>query len=139
MLDASVALKWVLPGEPYEEKANMVRDDLLVGTSRMCAPSLMMHEVANSLWKATKQRRLLPTDAHEALKNLNDAQIQLFELNSAEIYSELIIANKLDIACYDAAYLALSEKMKAQVITADDKLYEKSKNRFRVLHLRDYV
>ena len=52
---------------------------------------------------------------------------------------EFTIANKFGITTYDAAYLSLSEKMNAPIITADDTMYEKAKGHFKVLHLRDYV
>jgi predicted nucleic acid-binding protein len=51
----------------------------------------------------------------------------------------LDIACELDIAIYDAAYVFLSDKIRAQFITSDTKLYEKAKGQFRVLHLKDYV
>jgi len=46
---------------------------------------------------------------------------------------------KNDLTVYDAAYLFLAEKMNAQVITADDKMCQKGKSQFRLLHLKDYV
>jgi predicted nucleic acid-binding protein len=37
------------------------------------------------------------------------------------------------------AYLLLSEKINAPVVTADDKLHEKAMGHFKVIHLKDYV
>jgi len=99
----------------------------------------MMHEVATSLWKAIKQRRITQKDADEALKSLEGMQIAFPEFNWADVSAELAIAGKLDMTTYDASYLILSEKMKAKVITADDKLFQKAKGRFGVVHLKDYV
>jgi predicted nucleic acid-binding protein len=139
VLDASVALKWVLSGEPYDDEANKLRDDTLSGVVRLCAPSLMLHEVANSLWKATKRKRITQAYANEALKSFEDIQITLQEVMSKQASEELKIASALDIAVYDASYLLLSEKMKAALITADDILYKKAKAGFQVIHLKDYV
>jgi len=66
-------------------------------------------------------------------------QIPLEEVSWDTVLEIMNIANKLDMATYDAVYLFLGEKMKAQVVTADDKLYQKAKGQFRVLHLKDYV
>lgn len=139
MVDASVAVKWVLSGEAYEENATKFKDNQLSENAEMFAPSLMIHEVANSLWKAIKLKRITQEDAFRAMKDLGDLQINLQEQYWTEVSREFAIAIKLDITTYDAAYLALSEKMNAPVITADDKLYEKAKGHFKVLHLRDYV
>ena len=139
MVDASVAVKWVLSGEAYEENAAKFKDNQLSENAEMFAPSLMIHEVANSLWKAIKLKRITQEDAFRAMKDLGDLQINLQEQYWTEVSREFAIAIKLDITTYDAAYLALSEKMNALVITADDKLYEKVKGHFKVLHLRDYV
>ena len=139
MVDASVAVKWVLSGEAYEENAAKFKDNQLSENAEMFAPSLMIHEVANSLWKAIKLKRITQEDAFRAMKDLGDLQINLQEQYWTEVSREFAIAIKLDITTYDAAYLALSEKMNAPVITADDKLYEKAKGHFKVLHLRDYV
>jgi predicted nucleic acid-binding protein len=132
-------VKWLLPGEPYDENADRLRQDVLSAKAKMCAPSFMVQEVTNALWKAIKLRRITKADAQDALKSSDDLQINLYEFNWTEASDELAIANKLDLAVYDAAYLFLSEKMKAKLITADDKLYQKAKGQFRVLHLKDYV
>ena len=65
--------------------------------------------------------------------------IILHELNWSQTSETLSIANKLDIALYDATYLFLSEKINAQLVTSDTKLCEKAKDHFKVLHLKDYV
>ena len=138
VLDASVVVKWVLSGEPFEDNAAKLKEDQLSGIAEMCAPSLIVDEVANALWKAIKLKRFTQEDAYEALKSLDDLQINFQELNWAEASNALTIASKLDMAIYDASYLSLSEKMKAPLITADDELYKKAKGHFRVLHLKDY-
>jgi predicted nucleic acid-binding protein len=139
VLDASVALKWVLTGEPYDKEADKLKEAVLSGVVRLCAPSLLLHEVANSLWKATKRKRITQAHAYEALKSFDDIQIILQEITSEQAAEELRIASELDIAAYDASYLFLSKKMKAPLITADDVLCEKAKAVFEVIQLRDYV
>lgn len=136
--DASVVAKWVLPGEPYQEKAIKLKEDHKSKKVELCAPSFLVQEVANALWRAVKLGRLAKDDAQEALTALNDMQIVLYELNWNQASQGLSIACKLNLAIYDAAYLFLSEKTNAQLITADNKLYEISKQHFRVLHIKDY-
>lgn len=129
----------MLSGEPYDNEANKLRDAVLSGAVRLCAPSLMLHEVANSLWKATKRKRITQAYAYEALKSFDDLQVTLQEITSEDAAEELKIASDFDIAAYDAAYLLLSKKMKAPLITADDALCEKAKADFKIVQFRDYV
>ncbi len=139
VVDASVVFKWVLPGEPYEESALTIKKNYLSGIISICAPSLMVHEVGNSLWKAIKRKRMTQDDAYEALKTLDDLKINLHQLNWSEISTVLTIATKIDLTIYDASYLFLSQKMQAEVITADDTMYQKAKSTFHMLHLKDYL
>ena len=138
MVDASVVAKWVLPGEPYQENAVKLKEDHVSGTAELCAPAFIAQEVGNAFWRAVKLRRLSKEDAQEALKALNDMKIELHELNWTEASQGLNIACTLDLAIYDAAYLFLTNKTKARLITADNKLYETAKRNFEVLHLKDY-
>ena len=139
VVDASVVAKWVLPGEPYQENAIKLKDDHVLGRVDLCAPAFLVQEVANALWRAVKLRRLAEEDAQEALKALNDMRIELHEIDWAQASQGLEIACKLNIALYDASYLFLTNKMKARLITADNKLYETAKGHFEVLHVKDYV
>jgi predicted nucleic acid-binding protein len=129
----------VLSGEPYEEKAVKVKSDQAEGISELCAPSFMIQEVTNAVWRALKLKRIIQETAKKALKSLDDLQINFIELNWSNASEELSIANKIDLTIYDSSYLYLSEKTKASVITADDKMYQKAKDHFRMLHLKDYI
>ena len=139
MLDASVATKWVLSGEPYEDQAVKVKADQVDGISELCAPSFMVQEVTNAIWRALKLKRITREIAKKALESLDDLQINFYELNWTDASEELSIASKIDLTIYDSSYLYLSEKTKAAVITADDKMYQKTKDHFRMLHLKDYI
>jgi predicted nucleic acid-binding protein len=127
-----------LPIETYQENALKLKDDHLSGKAKLFAPTFLMLEVTNALWNAVKLKRLSEADSQEALQTLGDENIALYELTWLETSEVLNIACELDCAIYDAAYLSLSEKIRAQFITSDTKLYEKAKGHFRVLHLKDY-
>ena len=137
-MDASVVAKWVLPGEPYQENAVKLKQDHVSGIASLSAPAFITSEVANALWRAVKLGRIVEEDAQEALKALNDMRIELHESNWVQASKGLSIACKLDLTIYDASYLSLTDETKAQFITADNKLYEKAKKHFGVLHLKNY-
>jgi len=138
VVDASVVAKWVLPVEMYQENALKLRNDNTSGRAELFAPTILSAEVANALWRAVKLKRLSEEDAQEALTTLGDTKIALCELDWSQISKVLKIACMLDSAIYDAAYLFLSDKIDAQLVTSDTKLYEKAKENFNVLHIRDY-
>jgi len=138
VVDASVVAKWVLPGEPFQDNAVKLKEDHVSGIVELCAPKLLAQEVANALWKAVKLGRIADDDGQDALKALGDIGIGLHDLGWVDLSRGLCIACKYDLTVYDAAYLVLTEKTKARFITADDKLYEKAKKHFEVLHIKNY-
>jgi predicted nucleic acid-binding protein len=139
VVDASVVAKWVLPDEEYQENTIKLKKDRISRIAELSAPSFIVQEVANALWRAVKLQRFSKENAQEALIALDNMQIELYPFSWIQSSQELDIACKLNIAIYDAAYLLLAEKTKTQLITADNKLYEKAKNNYKVLHIKDYV
>jgi predicted nucleic acid-binding protein len=138
VVDASVVAKWVLPIEPYQENALKLKDDYVSKRAELYAPAVLTIEVTNVLWKAVKLKRLSQEDAQEALKTLGNINLGLHELDWAEASQILNTGCRLDCAIYDSTYLFLADKIKAQFVTSDNKLYEKSKGHFKVLHIKDY-
>jgi len=138
VVDASVVAKWVLPGEPYQENAIRLKEDYVSGKVELCAPTLAVQEVANSLWRAVKLGRLVEEDAKEALSALGDMRLVLHEPSWTQASRELGIACEFDLTIYDASYLFLAEKVNSQFITADDKLYEAAKEHFKAVHIKNY-
>ena len=138
MVDASVIAKWILPGEPYQEKAVKLKEDYTLGLVDLCAPSFTVQEVANALWRAIKLGRILKQDAEEALRVLDDMKIELHGLSWAEVTEDLAIASNLDLTVYDASYLHLSDKLRAPLITADETLYERAKEHSKIIQIKDY-
>jgi predicted nucleic acid-binding protein len=139
VVDASVVAKWVLPGEPCQNNAVGLKESLVSGKANLSAPTFVVHEVANSLWKAAKRGRISSEDAKTALCALQDIRISLHEFSWADLSEALDVACELDLAIYDCTYLLLSKKLDATLITADDELFEKAKEHFKILHIKDYL
>jgi predicted nucleic acid-binding protein len=139
VIDASVVLKWVLPDEKYQENADKIKHNFQSGEIQLFAPSFITQETANALWIAVKQKRIQQIDAQEALGFLQNTQLRLYELNWTDVSLSLAISCNLDIAIYDAAYLFLCGKIGAELITADNKLFEKAKEHYKVTHIKDYL
>jgi predicted nucleic acid-binding protein len=118
VLDASVALKWELP-EPDSDKANRLRDDFRNQVHELIAPDSFVLEVAHGLAKAERQGRIpdaevLWLDAMTTCPDLHPFQPLM--LHAVEI------ARQARISVYDCLYIALAEREKCQLVTADDRL-----------------
>jgi predicted nucleic acid-binding protein len=111
VIDASVALKWVLD-EPGSNEAAALRDQQLI------APALWLIEAANALWRITKLGHITPDEAAERLAELRNAPV-------ATLAVEPYLGHALDLATaighpvYDCLYLALAVRHHTYVVTAD--------------------
>lgn len=130
--------KWMLPGEPYQQEAIRLKDDHVSGVAELSAPSFMIEEVANTVWKATKLDKISVKNGQKALTALNGLNIELHQLDWAEMSEGLSIACDLNLTMYDLSYLLLADKMDVPVVTADQQLCHRARKRFTILPVKDY-
>ena len=120
VLDASVALKWVLP-EQDSDKANQVRDDYRNGLHELLAPDIFSVEVAHVLSKAERQGILNQGDGAILLADVITTLPRLFSSLSL-LPRAYTIASMERLSLYDCLYLALAEQQQCELLTADSKL-----------------
>ncbi|MFY9484401.1 MAG: type II toxin-antitoxin system VapC family toxin [Patescibacteria group bacterium] len=122
VLDASVILKW-FRDEPDSEKALVYRSEHVSGKQQIVCPILLHYELVNAL---VTKRDLSIRDVTDILKDLQRSQILLASPSIVEDEQyAAIIAMEKGISYYDASYIALAHRLKANLITADKKLIEK--------------
>jgi predicted nucleic acid-binding protein len=138
-VDASVVAKWALPDEEHLEKALKVKNDHVSGVTSLSAPTFLSLEITNAIWRAIKLKRLSNESAQISFKMLDAIGIDLYPVDWAEAMEVLNIAHQYDIAVYDAAYVYLSKRLNAPLITSDNRLIQKVKPHFEVIDLKDYV
>jgi predicted nucleic acid-binding protein len=111
VIDASVAVKWVL-SEAGSESADSLLDDELI------APVFWLVEAANALWRRARLGQI----------EIEEAQARLAELEVAPVASlgigpylspALSIALELGQPIYDCLYLAVALAHGTHVVTAD--------------------
>ncbi|AIF82307.1 putative nucleic acid-binding protein, contains PIN domain [Candidatus Nitrososphaera evergladensis SR1] len=146
VLDASVAAKW-FNNESLTDKAIEVRDAFVQGKIRLLAPAQMVYEVGNSIWK-NKAWIAEAENAMNAISNLIDMEIESMQLNQEMAMDAMKIARDHSITFYDAAYIALADHFDATLISADDEILAKTKNKSRkenkekplmsIMHLKDF-
>ena len=120
VLDASVALKWVLP-EPLADRARKLRDDFIQQVHELLAPDVFPVEVAHALTRAERQKILPVGHAAGFLANIL-AMCPVLHSYLPLLARATDISSQLRVGVYDCLYVALAERAKAELVTADDKL-----------------
>jgi len=123
VLDASVAAKWFLPraGEPLAEEALALLRRYADGEITLTVPDLFWAELANILWKAVRNGRILNKAATEALAGM--LQYRIPTASVEELADDaLAIALSTGRTVYDAIYVALAVQSESTLITADERL-----------------
>jgi predicted nucleic acid-binding protein len=111
VIDASVALKWVLD-EADSEAADGLLDETLI------APSLWLVEAANALWRRRLRGEISQSGAQARLTALFDAPVTSLALED-DLAAALELAAQLRHPVYDCLYLAAALRHDVQVVTAD--------------------
>jgi predicted nucleic acid-binding protein len=120
ILDASVALKWVLQ-EPDSPKADALRQAYRANIHFLLAPEVFTVEVAHGLTKAAR-RNIIRDDQVDVL--LAELFTTLPDLHASFplIPRAVEIARQARISVYDCLYVALAERESCQFVTADQRL-----------------
>jgi predicted nucleic acid-binding protein len=123
VIDASVAVKWVLPAkhETLSAEAFQLLNAYVAGEVRFIVPDLFWAEFANVLWKASRQRRLSVRDSEAFLRSATERAFPTFPTLTL-LEDAFAIATAFDRTVYDALYVALAVRFKSQLITADEAL-----------------
>ena len=123
VIDASVALKWVLP-ELYSDKAIRLRDDFQAAIHELLSPDIFSLEVANTLARAERNALIPPGDADLLLAVVHSSSPQLLP-HQPILRRALAIATAARHGVYDCVYVALAEREGCEMVTADDKLIKR--------------
>lgn len=120
ILDASVALKWVLP-EADSDKAVALREAYRQGLHELFAPDTLPVETAHALTRAERKGLLMPPEAIEKHLELASNFPRFYPyLNFLPRALELSSATRVGV--YDCLYIALAEGEQCRVVTADQRL-----------------
>jgi predicted nucleic acid-binding protein len=120
VIDSSVAFKWVV-AEVETPRAVMLRDALRSALHELVSPDVFPTELAHALTRAERQGRIPVSDALVRLIDVLTTSPQLVAslpllLRACEISSQT------RVGVYDRLYVALAEREKCELVTADDKL-----------------
>jgi predicted nucleic acid-binding protein len=126
VIDASIAVKWVVEEEGTREALVLLR------SGKLAAPDLLVPECANILWKKVQRNELTNQQALLAARLLERAEIELLPMRSLlELASRIGV--ELDHPAYDCLYLALAVVNDWSFATADDRFVRKLRQGRRTL------
>jgi len=119
--DASVVLRWFLRDEERGDKALALLESYVRGEIRIVVPSLLGFEVLNGLLIASRRGHLEIATALQAYRGFQALGLEVIsmEADGPEI---LRIAAQTGLTAYDAAYIALARREKADLLTNDTRL-----------------
>ena len=118
VIDASIAIKWVVEESGTEEALNLRREASLM------APDLLIAGCASILWKKVQRGELSKDEASLAARLLQGADIELVPTRSL-LEAATLAAIELDHPAYDCLYLALAAARGCSFVTADERLLRK--------------
>ncbi len=117
VVDASVALKWVVT-EPGSAEAATLLDEMAAGEVALLAPEHLVGEVANGLRKRVAQKVLTVEDACAALEAITH-----LELTFVGGAGRLPASLEWGITAYHALYMLLARDFDAVLVTAYERLH----------------
>ena len=130
--DASVLLKWVLPGDDEQDTdaALALRDEAVAGILDLVVPQLWIYEVGNTL------ARRFPNDAGELLASLVDFGLTEARLDSKWRIRAVSLSVTYGVAFYDAAYHAVALGLGGVFVTADERYVRRASRAGGISSLR---
>jgi predicted nucleic acid-binding protein len=121
VLDAGIAAKWYLAGEPLAREAVRLSDQFQTGDVEFLVPDLFWPEFGNVLWKAVRQGRLTVAAAESAISSLATDIIPT--LPSKPLLSNAFaLSTAHERTVYDCIYVALAIERGCELLTADERL-----------------
>lgn len=120
VIDANVGIKRFI-ADPLTPKVRQLFDTLYNSQTEIYIPDLFYIETANIFWKYVRAGLYSATEVQIDLATLKDFPLRV--VSTAELMEDAFqIAFNYRISAYDGAYVALSERVKAPLLTLDQKL-----------------
>jgi predicted nucleic acid-binding protein len=129
VVDASLAFKWEVV-ELHSDKVQQLRDDFRNAVHELLAPDLFPTEVAHALLVAERRGRILPGQGPLLLADVLTTLPRIYPSLAGLLPRAYAIAELTKASIYDCLYVALAEREKCELITADDKLVKKLQPHF---------
>jgi predicted nucleic acid-binding protein len=133
-----VAAKWRLNDEELLDEARLLLDRYIARSLSLWAPSLIQYELANTLETARRGGRISAKDALDALRDFLALHVHQTTDGDALVLRAAELAPQLGLSAYDAAYVALAERLNVTLVTDDQGIIRSlSRHHVAVCPLKD--
>lgn len=133
-VDASIALKWLLPDE-QEKAASDLLEAFRQDRVSLFAPSFIRYEVANGLEQACRRRRIDEAAIYEGMESFLALELHSESDGDELVQRALIISRQTGATVYDATYVAHAELLGVALLSNDKDLLNRTKD-FPVVVMR---
>jgi predicted nucleic acid-binding protein len=133
ILDASIAIKWLV-AEVDSEQAIKVLNDILVKPDNFAVPELFYFELWNVLSHINKNNSDAVSDS---MKIISELAINRF-VYTQDLFKTSAKFIEQGLTAYDASYAGLAKMLKGKWLTADSKAHNKIKKDGVSMLLSDY-
>ena len=123
-IDANVALKWVIKGEPHRRRALKLLKDAIQSGVILIAPPMYEYETESVLQGRIVYKQSSMQDIDAALVSLEKSGVQLISMPSLVKRAREIARKYNQPQIYDSLYAALAELRGCEFWTADKKFYD---------------
>ncbi len=115
VIDASALAKFILKEEGWER----IADFLKAGTISV---DHVVKEVASAIWRRLMRKEISLEDARRMFEAMKEVISKAVVIEDEMDYTDeaFEISIRRSITVYDSLYIALSEKMKLRLLTADE-------------------
>jgi predicted nucleic acid-binding protein len=117
VIDASVALAWILPDEQARHALEQLADDVPISSP------VWPLEVANGVLGATRRGRLTESEGEVAAARLRSLGVRAHRVSPAEALDGVAaLARAHNLSAYDASYLYVAIRERLPLATIDIRL-----------------
>lgn len=125
VVDASVVVDWVAPDVDPQSPARVLLAQWAEQEAVVLAPRLLLEEVGNALLTGVRRGRWSGTAADAAFATLQRLPVQLRDA-PGDLPRAYELSRRYDEhPLYDMVYVAMTERLGEQLVTADRRLVER--------------
>jgi len=133
VVDTSVLIKWIkTKDEDLLNEARHLLTDIERLPLEVHVPALLLYEVGNILLVKTD---LDAAGLDDALNDLEDLPFIVAPPATPLLKRAARLGREFNLTCYDASFLALAVEIDCPFITADRRLFERTRSLPRIHHL----
>lgn len=127
VIDASVALKWIITDEQDRDQALFLQKRHIEGQEIIIVPDLLFIEVANALVTKSKTS---PVIVANDMKLLFQTALKTERPTEKDLLFASKLAKRYNTTVYDMLYAVMAKNKKTQLVTADDNFLKKTNFKF---------